>query len=124
MADQRSYHAPGLDLGQLGEALSQWYRGQGLESQVIPGARGVVVVQARKGGTLAAVGGTTAALNVTLTPQGDNILVDIGGAKWADKALSGVGWLILFWPMALLPAYGWLLPPLYPFLPVMAAQLE
>ena len=38
--------------------------------------------------------------------QGENLVVQVGAAKWSDKVVGGVAALILFWPLAALPAWG------------------
>jgi hypothetical protein len=106
MADQKIYHAPGLDIQNLGQALSQWFQGQGFETQILAAPGGGVTVQARKADTLRTVTGTSAALSVMLSPQGENLLVQMGSAQWADKAVVSAVGILLFWP-ALIPAtYG------------------
>ncbi|MCS6862006.1 MAG: zinc ribbon domain-containing protein, partial [Abditibacteriales bacterium] len=106
MADQRIYHAPGLDIEKLGESLSQWLRGQGFETQVLPASGGGLTVQARKADTVRTITGTSAALNVTLSLQGDNLLVQTGAASWTDKAVVGAVGLLVFWPALIPAAYG------------------
>lgn len=106
MADQRIFHAPGLNVEKLGEALSQWLRGQGFETQVLPAPGGGVTVQARKADTVRTLTGTSAALNVTLSLQGDNLLAQTGAAAWTDKAVVGAVGLFVFWPALIPAAYG------------------
>ena len=105
MADQRMYHAPGLDLPALGEALSQWFMGEGFEAQTLQ-APGGLAIQARRTEGWRSWVGMSAALNVTLMQQGDQLTVQMGAAKWTDKAVVGAVGLLIFWP-ALIPAgYG------------------
>jgi hypothetical protein len=105
MADQKVYQAPGIDLQHLGQSLDQWYTAQGYKTQLLAGPGGAVVVQAVKGGGLIKAFADQA-LTVTLTTQADNLFVQTGGAKWVTHAVSGVVGLIIFWPLAALPAYG------------------
>jgi hypothetical protein len=106
MADQKMYQAPGVDLHHLGQSLGQWYGGKGLKTQTMEGPGGAVVVQASQGSGLVKAFGGEAALTVTLTAQGDNLFVQTGGAKWVTHAATGVVGLIIFWPLAAVPAYG------------------
>jgi hypothetical protein len=47
--------------------------------------------------------GAGVALTVVLWADGDDLAVEIGGAKWMDKAAAGaVAWFVL-WP-AIIPA--------------------
>lgn len=106
MAEQRSYHAPDLDVETLGEALFQWYQSQGFEAQKVAGPNGAVIVQARKEDTWRTVAGLSAALSVELVLQGENLFVRAGAAKWADKAVVGVLTALFFFPLLALPAWG------------------
>jgi RNA polymerase subunit RPABC4/transcription elongation factor Spt4 len=106
MTDQRIYHAPNLDFQKLGETLSKWLQGQGLDTQVLAAPGEAVVVQARDEHALHHVAGTSVALKVMMARQGENLLVQIGSAEWAGKtAVAAVGWF-LFWPAAITAAYG------------------
>ncbi len=106
MTEQRVYNAPGLDLQTLGAALAQWFQEKGLESQVVHGTGGSLSVQARKEGGWDRFLSQDVALGVMMTPQGDNLLVQAGGAKWADKVAVGAISAIVFFPLLLLPAWG------------------
>jgi len=106
MPDQKTYHAPGLDLQQLGQSLMQFFQSKGYQTQVFPGpSAGGITVQAKKGSAMITTA-TSQALTVTMTPQGDNLVVQTGGARWTEKAVSGVVSALVFWPLAALPAYG------------------
>lgn len=107
MADHRVYPVgDGFDLGTLGEDLDRWFRARDLETQRFGDAARSVTVQARTQQDWWRFVGASTALSVTATRQGDNLLVQIGAAKWADKVGVGVAALIVFWPLAALPAYG------------------
>jgi len=106
MAEQRMFHAPDIDLDKLGEALSQWFESKDFETQVLPGGEAAVTVQARMHRDWRSWVGASAALSVMANRQGENLAVQIGAAKWADKVVGGVAALILFWPLAALPAWG------------------
>jgi hypothetical protein len=106
MAEQKIFQAPGVNVGELAGMVSDWFRGEGFEVQTLEAPGGGMIVQARKSDGWRTVTGTSAALNVTMTPQGDNLIVETGAAKWVDKAAVGVATLILFWPALIAPAYG------------------
>ena len=106
MPEQRVYHAPGIDLSHLGQALTQWFRTQGLETQTLAGSQDVLTVQARQRKDWRTYVAGSVALSVMATRQGDNLNIQMGSAKWADKVAGGVAALILFWPLAAFPAYG------------------
>ena len=106
MAEQRVFHAPGVDLAHLGETLSQWFQTREFETQVLPGGDSAVTVQARTRRDWRSYVGASAAFSVMANRQGDNLVVQVGAAKWSDKVVGGVAALILFWPLAAFPAWG------------------
>lgn len=106
MAEQRIFPAGDVDLTEFGKALEEWFRLRDLETQVFGDGAKMVTVQARTQQDWRRFVGASTALSVTATRQGDNLLVQMGAAKWADKVGAGVAALIVFWPLAALPAYG------------------
>ncbi len=106
MTDQKAYCIPGLDLQQLAQALMQFFQGKGYQTQMLqgPGAGGVTVQAKRGSGWITTA--TSQALTVIMTLQGDNLVVQTGGARWTEKIVSGAVGLIVFWPLVALPAYG------------------
>ncbi len=106
MTQQRVYKAPNLNMGQLVQALTDWYRAQKFEVQVLDMPGGGVVVQARQPEAWRAVLGMSSALNVVLRRQGDDLLVEIGAGKWVDKAIAGAAGLFILWPLFFTAAYG------------------
>jgi len=106
MAEQRVYQAPNVIVGELTGVWSDWFQGQGFEVQTLEAPGGGFTVQTRKPEAWRSVVGMSAALNVTMTPQGENLLVEIGAAKWADKAAVGAVGILIFWPALIPAAYG------------------
>ncbi|MBC7257093.1 MAG: zinc ribbon domain-containing protein [Chloroflexi bacterium] len=106
MADQRVYQAPEVDLGQLGQALVEWFQRGGFEAQAMPAPGEGVLVQARKPEGWRQFLGMSAALNVSLVKSGDLLTVQTGAAPWADKAVVGAVGALLFWPALIPAAYG------------------
>jgi len=105
MADQKMYNAPGLDVELLAKALVQWFQAQQFETQMLQAPQGGWVVQARKGGWTSVIG-MSAALNVTLVQQADKLVVQMGAAQWADKAVVGAVGALVFWPALIPAAFG------------------
>jgi len=108
MADQKIYHAPDVDIEGLSEVLSSWFEGQGLGVQVLDGPQGDKIVQARQpeGEKWKKFIGLSKALNVTLIPQGENLVVEMGAADWIDKAVVGGVGALIFWPAIIPAAFG------------------
>ena len=107
MSDQRIFAAPDVNLGELTGVLTDWFSSKGFEAQTVEAPGGGFAIQARKPEAWRNWVGLSSALNVTLNPQGDNILVQTGAAKWLDKAGAAAGGLILgLWPVLIPAAYG------------------
>jgi len=106
MPEMKTYHAPGIDLEHFGKQLAKFFKKQDLESQVLSGGKNVVTVQARQPKSWRSYVTGDSALSVQATRSGETLSVEIGSAKWADKVAGGVVALILFWPLAALPAWG------------------
>jgi hypothetical protein len=102
MADQRIYKAVNLDVHQMASELVRWFEGQDMEAQVVDYGQGGTMIQARAKDFIKKY---SVALTVTITPQGDTLLVQTGSAKWAANAVSAVAAAIIFWPLLALPAY-------------------
>jgi hypothetical protein len=95
----------GVDLQQLAVNLTDWYASQSLQAQWSREGRRYVV-QCREQRAWARWVGAGAALTVVLSATADELTVEIGGAKWADKlAATGVG-AFIFWPAAVTAAVG------------------
>jgi hypothetical protein len=102
--DRRAFYAPDIDINNLAQALGQWYAGQGYQAQSFPSPNGGLTVQARKESTLRTLAGMSSALTVVMTAEGENIAVEVGGAKWVDKAAAGGAGLLLLGPVGLIGA--------------------
>lgn len=106
MAEQETYHAPGIDVRDLAGVVSDWFQNQGFEAQTLEAPGGGLTVQARKPEAWRSFVGLSAALNVTMTPQEENLVVQMGAAKWVDKAAVGAVGVLIFWPALIPAAYG------------------
>lgn len=103
----RFYNLNGQKIPDIVNALAEWFRYQDFEWRVIqePGNR--QVLQIRKQSTGRAILGLNFALTVAFTPQGeDRVLVELGGADWTDKIVSGAIGVLLVAPLILTAGYG------------------
>ena len=104
MSETRTFQVSKIDLSDLANNLSDWYRSQRFEVQMLDVHGGGILVQASKGGWRDIVG-ISSALNVVIR-QGDSTLyVEIGPGKWLDKAAVGAISVAIFFPLAI--AAGW-----------------
>jgi hypothetical protein len=90
--------APAVDVPALAEALCRWYETQRLEAAATATPTGQMV-QCRTRRKLERASGMGAALTVILRHEGEDLLVEIGAAKWLGKgAAAGAGlFLHLVW---------------------------
>lgn len=86
--------APAVDVRALAEALCQWYEAQGLEAARTATPIGLLV-QCRTGRRLERAAGMGAALTVVLRHESEDLLVEIGAAKWLGKG-AGAGAGLVF----------------------------
>jgi hypothetical protein len=100
------FEAAGVDVSVIAGKLAEWYESQHLEVQKLDSGS-QVVVQCRSR-TWTRWVGSSIALSVVLWLDGDDLVVEIGGAKWQERigpaaagVVAGVG---LLFPYALIPA--------------------
>ena len=106
MSETKSFHVTNLNLHNLTEALTDWYKSQGFKTQVLNIAGGGRLIQASQEGALRNIVGMSSALNVALRHNGEELTVEIGAGKWLDKAVvAGIAWFVL-WPLLFTAAYG------------------
>ena len=104
--ERRMYQAPGIDLNELAKSVADWFGSQGFQTQSLPVQSGGIIVQSRKESTWRTVLGMAQALTIQMVPQDDNVVVEIGGAKWMDKGVAtGIGLLVL-WPTLVTAGIG------------------
>lgn len=103
---KRQYYAPDLDIFSLGQVLTEWFTNQKYQTQTVPYGNAGITVQARKEDTFRNLAGMSSALTISIYPEGENISVEMGNAKWLDKgAVAAVGALI-FWPALVTAGIG------------------
>ena len=105
MSKIRNFNAPDIDLAELAEALSNWFKGQNynVHVQELPG-HDEDIVEANRGGWRNVLG-MASGLTVHLRTVPPDLIVEIGEGHWADKAAAGVGGFIL-WPLAITAGIG------------------
>jgi len=102
----RRFHAPGLRTSELLRDLENWLAGEGFNTQNLATEDGAALLQIRKQGGWRQWVGMDTALNIVVDLRGDDLSVEIGAGKWADKAAAGVVSLFVLWPLAVTAAIG------------------
>jgi hypothetical protein len=91
--------APAVDVPALAEALCRWYEAQHLEAAARPATPTGLIVQCRTRRTLERASGMGAALTVILRREGEDLLVEIGAAKWLGKRVGTGAGLLFHWAL-------------------------
>jgi hypothetical protein len=89
MSEQKAYSAPKIDINALGQSIMDQFKLDDYETQKLKAPNDGIIVQLRQKGSWRSALGMSSALTVTLTKQEDNLMVDIGAAKWGEKAAVG-----------------------------------
>ncbi|WP_295766074.1 hypothetical protein [uncultured Oscillibacter sp.] len=81
---------------------------EGMETQTInTGSSNMLAIQARaKNGGLKQFVGMDKALTVRFIESGNSVTVELGEAKWGDKAAIMATAMFILWPLALTSGYG------------------
>ena len=82
------------------------FRLDNYETQKFKGPNEAAIVQLRQKGSWRSVLGMSSALTITLSKQDENLIVDIGAAKWGEKAAVGAVGAVIFFPALITAAYG------------------
>jgi hypothetical protein len=87
---------PAVDLPALAEVLRQWYEDQRLTAVAAPATPSGMMVQCRSH-SVERVLGMGAALTVLLRHDGQDLLVEMGSAKWMGKGVGTGAGLVFHW---------------------------
>ena len=90
----------------LAEALEEWYQSMGFETQILSTQYRGLIIQARKEGFLRTVVGMSSAITVTIDQKETYLLIEVGGANWADKAGAAAIGFVVFWPTLVSAGFG------------------
>ncbi|HPZ09375.1 MAG TPA: FHA domain-containing protein [Candidatus Eremiobacteraeota bacterium] len=104
--EKRSYPVKNFPVTHLSTALDTWYQSLGFETQILRTQVGGLIIQARKEGFLRTVVGMSTAITVTINQKETYLLIEVGGANWADKAGAAAIGYIVFWPTLLSAGFG------------------
>ena len=103
----RFFETHGLSSTELGNALADWFRLQEFEWRTFGDPNGRYTVQIRKASKGRSIFGLNYALTVSFAPQSDGrTLIELGGADWTDKIVSGAIGALLVWPLLFTAGYG------------------
>lgn len=104
--DKKTFYAPDIDPSVLSQALYDWLKDQNYETQLLPSQTGAFTVQARKADALRTLAGMSTALTLVIASDGENLTVEMGNAKWTDKAVAGGVGVLLFAPALITAGIG------------------
>lgn len=111
MAVQRCvYHmAGGMSLKGAADAVDSFLRqNENMDTQQLSGAdTSQIILQARaKGGTVKQFVGMDKAITVRFSKSGTNVTVELGEAKWGDKAAAMAVSMFVLWPLTVTSGIG------------------
>lgn len=106
MTETKVFHAPAISSEEAANVVSDWLKSEGFDTQILLAPEDGILVQARKSGMLRKAIGVSAALGVTIKKSGEELMIETGAAKWADKAAVGAVGAVVFFPVAATAAYG------------------
>lgn len=103
---QRVYSNKASQINNASEIVKKVLLSENLEYQEIPESN-AILIQARKPPNIfKTLLGMEIAATIKLSKNGNNLIVDIGGGKWIDKAAGGAIFLFVFWPAILTTGWG------------------
>jgi predicted nucleic acid-binding Zn ribbon protein len=103
---QRVYSNKASQLNNASEIVKNILDNENLEYQEIPESN-AILIQARKAPNIFKTAlGLEIAASIKLSKINDDLVVDIGGGKWIDKAAGGAIFLFVFWPTIITTAWG------------------
>ena len=102
----RHYACPQSAATQLIADLKRWLDGEGFALQQMNTDGEGVLLQIKKRGNWRDFVGMSTSLNVVFYQAKDTLTVEIGAAKWIDKAAVGAVGCFVLWPLAIPAAYG------------------
>ena len=111
MANQQFMYT--LPAGKSGQGMMEGTRQhlsvvENMETQIINGgSANMTAIQARtRNGGLKQLVGMDKALTIRFIENGDSVTVELGEAKWGDKAAIMATAMFILWPLALTSGYG------------------
>ncbi len=89
------------------QSTQNWLTGEGFRCQKLKIEDGGTLIQIEKIGDWRKVAGMSTALSIVFHQVGSTLNVEIGEAKWIDKAIAGgIGWFVAFWVLAITSSVG------------------
>ncbi len=103
---QRVYVNKASQLSKASEIVKALLSNENLEYQEFPDSNGILI-QARKPPKIWKTAlGLEIAATIKLNKDGEDLIVNIGGGKWLDKAAGGTVFWFVFWPAILTTGWG------------------
>jgi hypothetical protein len=106
MAEIRTFHAPGIDQGDVARKVSSWLQLHDFESRIVDLPDGRTTVQARQPKSWRYILGMSSALNITISTEGGKLVVETDVGQWAEKVAVGAVGVFILHPLLITMAYG------------------
>jgi hypothetical protein len=106
MAEIRTFHAPGIDQGDVARKVSSWLVLHDFEARIVDLPDGRTTVQARQPKSWRYILGMSSALNITISTEGGKLAVETDAGQWAEKVAVGAVGVFILHPLLITMAYG------------------
>lgn len=106
MAEMRTYNAAGVDQRDVARKVSSWLQLNDFEAQIVDLPDGRITVQARQPKSWRYILGMSSALNITISTEGSQLVVEAEAGKWAEKVAVGAVGVFILHPLLITMAYG------------------
>jgi hypothetical protein len=106
MAEIRTFHAPGIDQGDVARKVSSWLVLHDFEARIVDLPDGRTTVQARQPKSWRYILGMSSALNITISTEGGKLVVETDAGQWAEKVAVGAVGVFILHPLLITMAYG------------------
>jgi hypothetical protein len=106
MAEIRTFHAPGIDQGDVARKVSSWLVLHDFEARIVDLPDGRITVQARQPKSWRYILGMSSALNITISTEGGKLVVETDAGQWAEKVAVGAVGVFILHPLLITMAYG------------------
>jgi hypothetical protein len=106
MAEIRTFHAPGIDQGDVARKVSSWLVLHDFEARIVDLPDGRTTVQARQPKSWRYILGMSSALNITISTEEGKLVVETDAGQWAEKVAVGAVGVFILHPLLITMAYG------------------
>jgi hypothetical protein len=106
MTQSKSFPCPSSRFSELITSTQSWLSREGFKCQKLQTEDGGTLLQIEKLGGWRKFVGMSTALNIVFHQLENTVNVEIGAARWMDKATTGAVAYFILWPLAMTAGIG------------------